>query len=736
MATGANFQPGRGIQVSNITPQVGLATGEAEVWDQAERVFNRLNEAAKPNLIRKAQQAGAEEGRALAAGEIERPKRGPLSFGEVAAARETAMRDAYMAGVATDIDDREREARTQFGHDLAGYERAMAGVRSGFINGSEPEFAVDVENYINRRIGVGKTDISENVSRVALAEADSTLRARIALSEKQLLLLIDQGKAGTLEYDDAEESLLQAIRQRSSNPAIAYSEAEADADFAAFAGRAKASIAALHVREIYESEGFDAALAQVQAIYDDQSRAPDERMLAGNAAREEVNRRLALENQRRNENESRRNALEQQTRRLIDDDIASIELTGNGTDLTADDVRAAAGDTAVSTWLKRRAEAYELHQLVGNLPVDDPDTAAAQISTALSRRQTLNSLPVMQDARDLQTLKNAIIQVESGGVNGLISADPDGTGPAGGGAYGIMQVLPGTARRMAQKLSIAFDENRLRTDRAYNERIGTAYLTELLDRYGGDTFLAVTAYHAGEGNVDGWLKSVGDPRSGSLTREAWLDGVERRGNPRSAAYPRKVLAALSAGHAQTAWDAYQSKREEQAVDPARSVQTDFAVRGARERWQASPRDVPAAESYVQANLDAQGRQRVQQGSRRTLPVESLAIYAGDLTAFEQVGDVAGFQSYLQRVGRLFGKHGQRVVQDILEVRGDTRFAAQVQARISRQAAQGSRPSPSEVDQANTASRAEQASRAANGATVDRNIRTMSDADILAAAGLN
>lgn len=646
------------------------------------------------------------------------------------------MRDAYLAGVATDIDDREREARTEFGHDLAGYEQAMAGIRSGFINGSEPDFAVDIEHYINRRIGVGKTDISENVSRVALAEADSTLRARIALSEKQLLLLIDQGKAGTLEYDDAEEALLQALRQRSGNPAIAYSEAEADADFAAFAGRAKASIAALHVREIYESEGVDAALAQVQAIYDDQNRAPDERMLAGNTAREEVNRRLTLENQRRNENDARRNALEQQTRRLIDEDIASVELTGTGTDLTADEIRAGAGDAAVSIWLKRRAEAYEFRNLVGALPLDDPEAAAAQISSALANRQTLRDMPLVQDTGDLQTLKNAIIQVETGGRNGLVSADPDGAGPAGGGAFGIMQVLPDTARRMARKLGIVFDENRLRTDRTYNEQIGTAYLSELLDRYGGDTFLAVTAYHAGEGNVDGWLKSVGDPRGGTLTREAWLGGVERRGNPRSAAYPRKVLAALRAGQAQTAWDAYQDRRQIQQADPAATVQSDFAVKGARDRWMAQPNSVPAAEAYVQANIDAQDRQRIQQGSRRTLPVESLAIYAGDLTAFERAGDSDGFQSYLQRVGRQFGKHGQRVVQDILEVRGDTRFAAQVQARASRQAAQGFRPSRAEVDQANTAGRAEQASRAATGATVDRNVRTMSDADVLSAAGLN
>jgi len=504
----------------------------------------------------------------------------------------------------------------------------------------------------------------------------------------------------------------------------------------------------------------DAATAYAHALHEDQAAGLTgglglnraERQLAFNVARDAVQQEIGLENQRRNQQEAAQAHAEREVGRLIDEDVARMEATGQGSGLTEDRVRSVGGDAAVMRWYKARAQAVEFHNLVGNLPLDDPDAAAAQISTALSRRQTLNNLPVMQDAGDLQTLKNAIIQVETGGRNGLISADPDGDGPAGGGAYGIMQVLPDTARRMAQKLGIPFDANRLRTDRAYNEQIGTAYLTELLDRYGGDTFLGVTAYHAGEGYVDAWLKPVGtvttlningrpvrvngrgDPRSGQITREQWLDRVAD-GNPRSAAYPRKVLAALGAGQAQTAWDAYQGRRQVQQSDPAVTVQTDFAVKGARDRWMAQPNSVPAAESYVQANLDAQDRQRIKSGSRRTLPVESLAIYAGDLTAFERAGDVAGFQSYLQRVGRQFGRHGQRVMQDILEVRGDTQFAAQVQARASRQAAQGFRPSPAEVEQANTAGRAEQANRAATGTSTTRNVQTASSDELRRIAGL-
>lgn len=161
----------------------------------------------------------------------------------------------------------------------------------------------------------------------------------------------------------------------------------------------------------------------------------------------------------------------------------------------------------------------------------------------------------------------AVAQVESGNRDGLISQDPDGPGPAGGGAVGRMQLLPATAERMARKLGVEFDVERLRTDGAYNRSLGEAYLKELTDRYDGDVFLAITAYHAGEGNVDGWLESVGDPRQGEITREAWLNGVEARGNPRSAAYPRKVLAELGAADALQAPTAGDGTVETAELDP-------------------------------------------------------------------------------------------------------------------------------------------------------------------------
>ena len=329
----------------------------------------------------------------------------------------------------------------------------------------------------------------------------------------------------------------------------------------------------------------------------------------------------------------------------------------------------------------------------------------------------------------------AMSQVETPGRPDLVSADPDGAGPAGGGAYGDMQVLPDTARRIAAKLNMPFDLNRLRTDVAYNNRIAREYMSELVARYNGDTFLAVTAYHAGEGNVDGWIRSVGDPRSGQITREAWLAGVEARGNPRSAAYPRKVLAAMSAGRASAAWDAYQGQRAARDADPATTVQRDFPVRAAREAWQANPTRTPAAEGYVQANLDAQSRANIPAGRQRALPMQSLVVYAGDIEAIARRGDTDAYNAYTQRVVRTFGKHGQRVLQDVLEVRGNTAFAAQVAARATQQAATGQRPTGTQQAQANTAARSQQMTQAATGRS-NANVRALSDADVLAAAGLS
>src|SRR3954463_15302534 len=73
------------------------------------------------------------------------------------------------------------------------------------------------------------------------------------------------------------------------------------------------------------------------------------------------------------------------------------------------------------------------------------------------------------------------------------------------GAKGLMQILPSTADYIASKSGgTAFEQGDLATPRI-NIAYGAWYLRYLLDKYDGDEVLALAAYNAGEGQVDGWL---------------------------------------------------------------------------------------------------------------------------------------------------------------------------------------------------------------------------------------
>jgi soluble lytic murein transglycosylase len=89
----------------------------------------------------------------------------------------------------------------------------------------------------------------------------------------------------------------------------------------------------------------------------------------------------------------------------------------------------------------------------------------------------------------------AVMRQESG-------FDPAALSPAR--AVGLMQLLPETARPVADELSLPHDDARL-TSPPYAIRVGAHLLRKLLDQFHGDIALAVAAYNGGAESVERWL---------------------------------------------------------------------------------------------------------------------------------------------------------------------------------------------------------------------------------------
>lgn len=94
---------------------------------------------------------------------------------------------------------------------------------------------------------------------------------------------------------------------------------------------------------------------------------------------------------------------------------------------------------------------------------------------------------------------NGIIPIEGGtGKNGQFLTSPKG-------AIGPAQVMPGTAPEAAKLAGLKWDENKYKTDHAYNVALGEAYFKKQLRDF-GDPLKAAAAYNAGPGSA---TKSTG-----------------------------------------------------------------------------------------------------------------------------------------------------------------------------------------------------------------------------------
>jgi soluble lytic murein transglycosylase len=92
-------------------------------------------------------------------------------------------------------------------------------------------------------------------------------------------------------------------------------------------------------------------------------------------------------------------------------------------------------------------------------------------------------------------------------------------------ALGLMQVLPGTAKMVAKKNGVAFDQKRLLSDPVYNVQIGAAELGSALESYRGSYILTFASYNAGPGRVREWIGRYGDPRDPGVDPIDWVERI-------------------------------------------------------------------------------------------------------------------------------------------------------------------------------------------------------------------
>ncbi len=115
-------------------------------------------------------------------------------------------------------------------------------------------------------------------------------------------------------------------------------------------------------------------------------------------------------------------------------------------------------------------------------------------------------------------------------------------------ARGLLQLLPSTARAVADRMELAYAPGKLTEDPAFNALLGTRYLDEQRDRFGGSYILTFIAYNAGPGRAREWLARFGDPRGLSL--EETIDWIEQIPFPETRNYVQKVMENLTVYKAQ------------------------------------------------------------------------------------------------------------------------------------------------------------------------------------------
>lgn len=158
----------------------------------------------------------------------------------------------------------------------------------------------------------------------------------------------------------------------------------------------------------------------------------------------------------------------------------------------------------VEHWVERRGEAVHARQrdlLVSDLrsrmvEADQVQQILASFRTGLSRKMERQvAVLICDQAREYHLdpfLVLALIKTESYFYNEAVS-------PVG--AQGLMQVMPAVGEQLAKQLSLPYPNDRALFNPLLNIKLGTYFLSYLLDRFDGNLELALIAYNRGPNGV-------------------------------------------------------------------------------------------------------------------------------------------------------------------------------------------------------------------------------------------
>lgn len=93
------------------------------------------------------------------------------------------------------------------------------------------------------------------------------------------------------------------------------------------------------------------------------------------------------------------------------------------------------------------------------------------------------------------------------------------------GARGLMQILPSTAKILARKHKVRYRRADLTRKPAYNVRLGSAFLNDLVKKFNGSYIMAIAGYNAGPGRIPQWIERLGNPKTGEVDPIDWIEGI-------------------------------------------------------------------------------------------------------------------------------------------------------------------------------------------------------------------